>query len=812
METSNCPAMLAAGAFCTIQTVFSPQSTATSNATLAINGGLLNVALSGASDSLVWPATLLAANPSVYLNFNEDTTSFLDQVSGLTFSAGGGTVTPRQPGFDNTTPNNTSAEFAWDAYNKAPNNTLGGIEWDVPWTMLIHIDRLNWNRTGTLTLASKGDISSTNNNWWMLTLGMTGNYSQLCFTRNGAGATYHAQNAICTYGSFDAMPNGFNYDIVIEDNGSGEVGVGGSGASSSLSMYINGLQVQSGANPQIPGGAISNSYADGFGYVNLTVAGGTGYANSTAFTSTGGGPNCNVTGFMAASSGVPYNGNWTPTGSDNYGCTSVPTIVLTSPTGTGAVITATLSAASMNSTTFPLMVPGYVSAGTYYGIAGTTSTQIPTDVDEFAIFPGNLNMTQVQSLFYETKFYQGLIKALPTPVPVLLFDDDGCGDMDNEFALQMSIALHQRGFVNLSGVVAEDGSVTCEALWRQMLDQAGLSNVPMSVPSTFWTNSGTTEPVSNITTYDVSTPLSNAAWESSTIMYRTLFAKYPATPINIVLGGPFTSMAEFMESPADGISPLTGLQLMAQNAANGGAIYAQGLGCNATSLPATTPCSAAIYGDNSLVDWVSGQYVVTHNGATPIYWMGGTPQNAGPGILSTRTNKDPMYLFATTLGRDIRQCYDCLAVEAAISSYFSGGVQIGYSGGKGYANATSFTSTGGGPNCNVQGIMTASGGVPNGIEFPWGMSAFGTYTGVGWGCASAPTINLIGATGTGVTLTAHPTSICGTYAIAGSGSGSVSSSSCSNHYFQPYSIYADQTPTSGAPMSWFINSLVDPTP
>ena len=167
----------------------------------------------------------------------------------------------------------------------------------------------------------------------------------------------------------DAMPNGFNYNIVVEDNGGGD--------SSALVLYLNGLQIESGANPQIPGGSFSNTYADGFGFVNLSVSGGTGYANSTPFTSTGGGTNCNVTGFMSASNGVPYNADWTPTGTNNFGCTSIPTIVLTSPTGTGAVITATLGGTSMNSTKYPLMVPGYVSNGTYYGVAGTNSRRTP---------------------------------------------------------------------------------------------------------------------------------------------------------------------------------------------------------------------------------------------------------------------------------------------------------------------------------------------------------------------------------------------------------------------------------------------------
>ena len=797
VETNDCPATLAGGAFCTVQVAFSPQSSITASATVQVNAGQLSIALSGTANSLAWPAALLAANPSVYLNFNDETSSFLDQVSGQTFSVGGGTVTPRQPGFDSTTPNNTSAAFAWNAYNKAPNSTLGDIDWNVPWTMLVHLDRLNWNRTGTLVLASKGDLASST--WWKLTLGTNWGRSQLCFTRSSPGA----QNGFCT-GWLDAMPNGFNYDIVVEDNGSG--------STSALSMYLNGVAVTMGSNPLIPGNIIDNTYANGFGYVNLSVAGGTGYADSTEFTSTGGGPRCVVTGFMYARGGVPYNGNWTPTGSNNYGCTSIPTIVLTSPTGTGAVITATLSGASMNSATYPLMVPGFVSGGTYYGVGGTTSAITSIDVDEFAIFHGNLSMTQVSNLFSQTKFYQGLIRASPTTIPVLVFDNDGCTDLDNEFSLQMSIALHQHGIVNLAGVVAEDGSVTCEAMWRQMLDQAALNNVPMTVPSAFWSNSGALEPASNISAYDAGTPLSNAAWGPSTAMYRTIFVQHPTTPIDIVLAGPFTAMAEFMSSPGDRISPLTGLQLMAQNAANGGAIYAQGLGCGATSPPDTIPCAGKVGGDNSLVDWVSGQYVAAHNGTTPIYWFGGTPQLAGPGELSTRTGDDPMYLFLQTVGGDNRMCWDCLAVQAVVSKYFSGGVQISYSGGTGYAASTPFSLQGGGPNCEGYGFMTASGGVPNGIEFLWGASAVGTYTGIGWGCTSAPTVNLIGATGTGVTLTAYPTAVCGTYTITGAGAGTISSATCSNHYFLPYSVYASQSPTSGAPMSWFINSLIDPTP
>lgn len=780
-ETNDCPATLAVGALCTIQTIFAPLTSTESNATLQVNGGLVSITLSGGVASPAWPTALLAANPSLYLNFNESTSSFLDQVSGLAFSTGGGMVTPSQPGFDNTTPRNTSAEFAWNAWNAAPNATLADLEWDAPWTMMIQVDRLNWNRTGSLVLASKGDISNPTKSWWKLTLGMVwGNFSQLCFTRNGGGPGA-VQDGICTAPvsndpiGFDAMPNGFNYNIVVESDGTG----------APPSMYINGLQVQSGSNPQIPGG--SNTTADGFGFVNLSVSGGTGYADLTGFTSTGGGPDCHVTGLMWASEGIPYNGDWIPNGSNNYGCTSSPTIVLTSPSGTGAVVTATLGDVSMNSTEYPLMVPGYVSGGTYYGIAGTTSTQSPTYIDEFAIFPGTLSQAQLQTLFFQTKFYQGLVNTA-SPKPVVIVDDDTYDDIDNEFTLEMAIALHEAGLITLAGVVVDSNAPGSAAGWRQMLDYAGLQNVPVSIPPGY--PSGDPPPTSILMAYNSATPMTLAAYESSTTMYRTIFAEYPTTPIKVLLGAPnWLGFADFMQSPADNISPLTGLQLVAQNGANGGVAFGQGYLWDTSA---------------------NGAYIVANNQTMPIIWIGGTPMNAGPGVLSTRNDNDPMYLFANYIGTDVRQCYDCLMVEAAVSSLFTFGVQVNYSGGIGYANSTPFTLSGGGPNCQGSGFMTANAGVPNGIQFSWGQSAVGVYSGIGSGCMSAPTVNLIGPTGSGVTLTATP-SPCGKITVSG-GVASFSTNSCGKQYVSPGTFNTNQSPISGVVMTWFINSLVDPIP
>jgi len=265
--------------------------------------------------------------------------------------------------------------------------------------------------------------------------------------------------------------------------------------------------------------------------------------------------------------------------------------------------------------------------------------------------------------------------------------------------------------------------------------------------------------------------------------------------LDIVLGGSFRGVSDLMQSHFDGISPLTGSELLARNAENGGAIFAQGLGC-----------CGDFTGDNSLQDWFAGQYVVQHNGRLPIYWFGGVPQQSGPGILETRVSPDPVYLFAKNLGTDTRQAYDSLAVAPLLSSVFSGGVTIAISGaGRGYDDITPFVSSGGGPSCSVSGSMISVGGIPSSIQYD-----SGAYAGAGWGCTSSPSISLEAEGGTGAVLTASLTATCGTVSISGPHSGSTSNSICSNHYFLPYSALA--APGSEPILTWFINSLIDPEP
>jgi hypothetical protein len=694
-----------------------------------------------------------------------------------------GTITLQQPGFDNTNPANYSAAFPYNAWSAAPNNTMGAIDWTSPWSLLIHVNQLNWDHVGVLTLASKGDIQGCTSSgscavagsWWRLFLqpySSTAGTSQLCFERNGTGAT-RAQQLVCT-SNFDGMPNGFNYDIVIEDAGAGRSG--------SLSMYLNGVSVL-----QFTG---NNTFANGFGNVAFGVtSGGTGYAAITNFTSTGGGANCVVTGTANATSGVITSLS-SNTGQSNSGCTSNPTIVLTSPTGTGAVLTATAVAMSMNSTTAPVIVGGYVSNGVYYGAGGTDTSQNPLYVDEFAIFPSALSFGQVTNLFYTTKFYQGLLyPGLTAKPPLVIFGGYGCGpDFSGDQTVAMTIGAAKAGLIHLIGMIDDDGNLNGSnglGWWRQMLDQAGLNDVPLSVGtgSPSYSNGGC--PAATITASNASTPQNAASYESSITMLRTLFAKYSTQPIYALITQTANSYGQFLASAADSISPLTGLQLQAQNATNGGYINLyQG------NLSLTPTYYTTIYNDN---------------GTMPIYIFGGAPQAGGPGILASRTSNDPLYLAASNMsGGDTILGYTQLNLAQVLTPYFYGGVTVTYSSGTGYANSTPFTSTGGGTYCHVTGIMTASGGVPNGIETSWGTSfpASTTYSGLGYGCTSAPTLVLTSPTGTGVTLTATTTLIPTCYGTSG----------CVDQYVVWPNQWSQQVGgTWTAPIfTMFQNSLMDP--
>jgi hypothetical protein len=804
---------------------------------------------------------ILAGNPSVYLTFNNPAAALRENQSGVSFTASGvGSITANQVGFDNTQPNNTAAAFTYNAYAYAPNSTLGSFEWYQPFSVVFQIDRFNWARSGTKVLMTKG---ATNGSYYQLTAIMNGTVANFCiqiYARGALTSPNAVNEETCTPAAVD-MANGLNYSIAAGSDGTGQTnttglwitvnGLGLNTASSFLTRFINGggSYGLGGVNPTISGGTgylayepfnavgggpnctvygavrstsgtpasvATAGYLYNYGCTSaptLTFApyapelngGGTGYAASTPFTSTGGGAGCSMAGTMTASGGVPNN---ITTTQDTGVCTSAPTIVLTAPTGTGGVPVATaitgsgitLTAQMENATllsTGPLVLSGSYNGSTYSGSTAVT-TDPPIIIDTFAVFPAQLTLTQIHSIFYQTKFYQGLLKTVPAVPYTLIFDNDGTGDPDDVWALAATIAAERLGFIRLAAVSSTTNDGTAAALYRNMLDQAGLAHIPVCVPSSFTINSSTSSSVSS-PIYNSATSQTVSVYPQCSTVFRKVFAANPTTPVFIMLAGTFRSTADWMQSGADSISSLTGLQQVAQNATNGGAIYVQGL---------VQPPHSQNGGDNSFLDWTAGQYVFANNGTMPILAFGGSPQETGPGASYTRNAKDPVFLYAAHFGSDERSGFDSLPTLNFMSAAFSAPVTLTIgSGGTGYATTQAFTLSGGGPNCTGSGTITSVSGVLTTINYP--NTLYPTYFGFGSGCTSVPTVVLTAPSGTGATVTASTLYTCGTFTITGAALGNITTT-CGNQYFVNPSQF---TALNNEPvMQWFLNSLIDVPP
>jgi hypothetical protein len=779
-----------------------------------------------------------------------------------------GTILSGQTGFDTSQPNQTAVSIPYNAYLYAPNDTLGDVEWNTPWWFTLQVDRLNWGRSGTKLLVSKGNIGGgASATWWELYIHMfSATTAQYCLVLNG-GASDLAKDTICSQAVDN--PNGYNDNIFVAYDGIGSVHspvlyVNGLGASDTYldsgSANFGGVAIAVGgsgtgyqtATPfeNIGGGSncvvtgilnstsgvpasVTTSATNNYGctavptlavapYVVSLSGSGTGYATSTAFTSTGGGTGCAITGTMASSGGVPAS---VTVLTDTQACTSAPTIVLTAPTGTGATLTAvttpgsgvTLTATATGnslstSSVAPLYIAGAWSAVGSSSVWSATAPMVGSDtnssepnilIDQFAMGVGTAApQSLIQGVFYQSKFYQSLLNPVPAVPYKLIYSNDGCNDPDNLYALALTIAAQKIGYVSLAGVEntnATGGNET--AMYRQMLDQAGLGHIPVSVPSVGG-NIGLCASA-DLNTYNASTPQSSSAYISSATMYRTILAANPTTPVAIMSGGTLAGIYDLLNSGADSISSLTGAQLWQRNATNGGFVNAQGLAANTTYTTGMGNLSA---------QWATSQYVMANNCpggvCTPWYWFGFTPQSSGPGILATRNSKDPLYLFALRYGSDIRPAYDSLPTANFMSSRFAGPVTVSVGGGTGYAAQTFGTITGCGPNFTGSIVMNAVSGVPTTITDLSG------FTPVGSGCPGTATglgVSLTAPTGTGATFTVTPnSSVCGTITVTSATNGSTSTASCTGQYFMSHSVTVD--PSDTPILQPFINSLIDGPP
>jgi hypothetical protein len=735
----------------------------------------------------------------------------------IQFTVTSAAVTPQQPGFDPTLPNNYSVAIPYNGWVAAPNNTLGDVDWSTPFTLQVAVDALTFNQMAgsgsPVILASKGNIGLAGANWWELYLNPNGLKTQICWADNliiAVGGLTATQQSVCTSPSVNAvLPGSYIVHFVHK----------GTGWANDDQIYVQGLA--GGGN--ISGTAFFNENGVGAGNANISITSGTGsgYTDPTTnFSCTGGGGT--VIGTIDTSSGIPNGGiNFT----QNSGNTIAPTSCATvGGTGTGASFHIAYTATTFSTAlTNPLMV------GSPSGMS-TNSAQTAINVDEFNEFPTALTQIQITNAAYWTKFYQQILGTPPTTPKVVVCGDDQQTDIDNLAMGTVCIALAVKHYIKLAAFISEDYTGSCPSLWLQQLQQAGLGNVPVGVVQSFASGGTSCDSSGGLATYNASTPTASSAFPNATSVYRQVLATYSTQPVYLIEGGALTGLQNLMQSSADSISPLTGAQLIAQNAANGGAVFEQGVApCTPSSPPVPTPCSGT-FGpagtpspayDSAASKFVYANLGTSTYGPTPLYFTVGTPQNSGGVVAYSRTAKDPFFLYSQTYGDD-RPAWDTMTLATPLTGRFNSGVMISFTGGTGYATLTPITLSGGGSGCptTTVGYMHATGGVPDDIYTLGGSSintpSFGIYFGLGYDCTSVPTVNLVSPTGTGVILLAYLNSYCvalsDTGPVGGGGTTSVASSACTTNQYllnlSPAAAVLNNTQI----LAFWATSLIAPPP
>lgn len=295
--------------------------------------------------------------------------------------------------------------------------------------------------------------------------------------------------------------------------------------------------------------------------------------------------------------------------------------------------------------------------------AARTGSGASIQMDEFDMFPGVVSLDTIYSSFVHLHFFLQILGTKPAVPQKVIFSNDSCQDPDNEYAFELTIMAHRLGYIKLMAVTETDTAGGSIAFWRALLDDAGLHHIPVlrtaeALPvqaSDTICHSSTILP-----TYNSSIDTTWADYPVATNVYRQIMAGLASgEKLTIFNAGHYVDLSDFLQSPADGISSLTGAQLWAQSV---NAVLLQG------GVP--PPVSTGVTGDNGLMDWAAAEYLSNNNGTVPLRWYGGTP--SGPiGSLHTRPHTDPLWEMENINNSDSRQCWDCLPATNFMTTAFA---------------------------------------------------------------------------------------------------------------------------------------------
>lgn len=152
--------------------------------------------------------------------------------------------------------------------------------------------------------------------------------------------------------------------------------------------------------------------------------------------------------------------------------------------------------------------------------------------------------------------------AAPVSAQRVILVSDYAGDCDDAAALAIVAKAHQDGDINLLGVVASSTVATSAPGIRGQLNAYGLQGIPV------YAYQGSTGTYNDTFSFAVRDQFgipgqTRTAFQDDVVGLRTMLAAAPDASVKVIDIGAPVSGARLLDSPADAISPLTGMQLVA---------------------------------------------------------------------------------------------------------------------------------------------------------------------------------------------------------------------------------------------------------
>lgn len=153
--------------------------------------------------------------------------------------------------------------------------------------------------------------------------------------------------------------------------------------------------------------------------------------------------------------------------------------------------------------------------------------------------------------------YADVIQNLP-----LWWDADAKSDPDDLVLGRVLAWAHQAGLINLIGASLDVTYADGAPMLDGFLASEGVTGIPIAVPKTAHATAENSQYAATVRSRTSSFVDGSRVYRDAVVEMRTSFAALPGRG-DILSGGFGVNLQEFMNSPADGISGLTGKQLIA---------------------------------------------------------------------------------------------------------------------------------------------------------------------------------------------------------------------------------------------------------